>query len=194
VTADPAHKAHFDAAQKSSGVISGRDLLAVADLDQQMDMFAIKLSRRVPRVLLRKLPRFAFVLTDQPWAYVVGDGRAERKPSDQVGGEKIQYLLASEVASAAVVHDWGWADLSIGARFRARVAPGYEGKEIWFWIIPMLGGEGYLTLRTLWFLRPRALEVWWGRRLEVLDYLRSVLSGRFMQQVVRKKTSSLSQT
>jgi hypothetical protein len=63
---------------------------------------------------------------------------------------------------------------------------------VWFWIVPMLAGEGYLTLWTLWFLRPRALRVWWGRRLELLDYLRSLVRGRFMSQVVRKKTSALS--
>ena len=71
------------------------------------------------------------------------------------------------------------------------MAPGFESKEIWFWIIPMLAGEGYLTLRSLWFLRPRALQVWWGRRKEVMDYLMNGLRGRFVSQVVRKKTAAL---
>jgi hypothetical protein len=71
------------------------------------------------------------------------------------------------------------------------VRPGWESREIWFWIIPMLAGEGYLTLRTFWFLRVRALQVWWGRRLEVWDYLRNLASGRFMSAVVRKKTSQI---
>lgn len=43
----------------------------------------------------------------------------------------------------------------------------------------MLGGEGYLTLRTLWFLRPRAIQVWWGRRQEVMDYFMNAVGGSF---------------
>jgi hypothetical protein len=194
VCADPANKTHFDAAQASGEYVSERDVVPIAALDAAMHAFTSKLARRVPRPLLRKLPRFAFVLVDQPWGFVVDGGHVERKPASELTDEPIQYRLASEVVAAAVQHDWGWSDLSIGARFRARVAPGWESREVWFWIIPMLGGEGYLNLRTLWFARPRALQVWWGRRLEVLDYLRSFANGKFMSQVVRKKTTSLSST
>ncbi|HEY4307552.1 MAG TPA: MBL fold metallo-hydrolase [Gemmatimonadaceae bacterium] len=184
---------HFECAQRAAvASVGASPPVSIDDLDDQMTAFVSRLSRRVPAALLKKLPRFVFELTDAPWAYVVSQGEVTRVKMSAIAAEPIRYRLTSEVASASVQHDWGWADLSIGARFRAHVAPGWEGKEIWFWIIPMLGGEGYLTIRSLWFLRPRALQIWWGRRLEVLDYVRSVFSGRFMTQVVRKKTSALS--
>ena len=182
---------HFMIAQARTGVVAERDVIPIQELDAHMTAFVERLAGRVPRVIRRKLPPFAFILTDQNWGYRVAEDRAVRLPLAELRDEPIQYRLASEVLADAVQHDWGWADLSIGARFRAHVAPRWAAREIWFWIIPMLGGEGYLTLRTFWFLRPRALQVWWGRRLEVLDYLRNVLSGRFMSQVVRKKTSAL---
>jgi hypothetical protein len=188
----PENREHFDRAQQQSATVTQLDTVPIADLDAKMTTFVSKLSRRVPRVLLRKLPRFAFILTDQPWGYVVSNGIVQRVAASSLSDEPIQYRLATDVASAAVDHDWGWADLSIGARFRARVAPGWEGREIWFWIIPMLAGEGYLTIKSLWFLRPRSLQVWWGRRLEIVDYLRSIFNGRFMTSVVRRKTSALS--
>ncbi|HEX4683447.1 MAG TPA: MBL fold metallo-hydrolase [Gemmatimonadaceae bacterium] len=192
IQSDPANKAHFDAAAADRTVVTEREIVPLEELDARMATFVEKLSRRVPGPLLRKLPRFAFVLTDLPWSYVIERRRMERRLTAELGAEPIQYRMASEVAGAAVEHDWGWSDLSIGARFRATVAPGWESREIWFWIIPMLGGEGYLNLKTLWFMRPRALQVWWGRRLEILDYVRSLCTGRFMSQVVRKKTSALS--
>jgi UDP-MurNAc hydroxylase len=191
VSAQPAHRKRFELAQQDTTCIDTRELVPLNELDQKMVAFTRKLAARVPRILRRKLPRYAFVLTDHPWGYLVADDRAIRCAAADLENEPIQYRLASEVLAHAVDHDWGWSDLSIGARFRARVAPGFEAREIWFWVIPMLGGEGYLTLRTLWFMRPRALEVWWGRRLEVIDYLRNLLSGRFMSSVIRKKTSAI---
>jgi UDP-MurNAc hydroxylase len=192
VSGDPANRAHFEAAQRSTEAVAEREVVPIETLDTRMDAFTRKLADRVAGPLRRKLPPFAFVLTDQPWGYRVANDRAERQPVSALNDEPIRYALASEVIAEAVEHDWGWADLSIGARFRASVRPGWESREIWFWIIPMLGGEGYLTLRSFWYLRPRALQVWWGRRLEVWDYLRSLLSGRFMSAVVRKKTSTIS--
>jgi UDP-MurNAc hydroxylase len=191
VAADPGHQTHFDAAQRETRYVTEREVVPIRALDDKMNAFTGKLAGRVPAALRRKLPPFAFVLTDQPWGYLVAHDRAVRRPAATLDDEAIQYHLASEVLAEAVEHDWGWADLSIGARFHARVKPGWESREIWFWIIPMLGGEGYLTLRTLWYLRPRAMQVWWGRRLEVWDYLRNLLSGRFMSAVVRKKTSAI---
>ncbi|MDB4914532.1 MAG: hypothetical protein JWM95_2176 [Gemmatimonadetes bacterium] len=185
------HKRHFDAAQHDTRYVSEREIIPIETMDELMSTFVRTLASRVPRLFRRKLPPFAFVLADQPWGYSVADDTVERLPSAALTEHPIRYTVASEVLSEAVTHDWGWADLSIGARFRARVQPGWEAREIWFWVIPMLGGEGYLTLRTFWFLRLRALQVWWGRRLEVWDYLRNLLTGRFMSSVVRKKTSSI---
>jgi len=187
----PAHRQYFDAAQKSERVALQRDIVTVDTLNRQLEEFAKRLKKRVPRAIHRKLPRFAFICTDQPWGFVIDGDRVVRMPAEQLRDEAIQYRLASEVLSEAVQHDWGWADLSIGARFRARVAPGHESEEIWFWVIPMLAGEGYLTLRTLWFLRPRSMQIWWGRRKEVIDYLANALRGKFLSQVVRKKTATL---
>jgi hypothetical protein len=194
VSANPVHSGMFDEAQADSSYVSAREVIDLHTLDNKMVSFTNKLVRRVPSLLRRKLPRFAFILTDQEYGYLVANDRATRLPASELANEPIQYRLASEVLAHAVEHDWGWADLSIGARFRARVAPGFESREIWFWVIPLLGGEGYLTFRTLWFLRPRALQIWWGRRLEVADYLRTLVGGRFMSSVVRKKTSAIGQS
>jgi UDP-MurNAc hydroxylase len=193
IVADPVHRIGFERAQRVDTYVSEREIVRLAELDRKMNRFTAGLKRRVPRLLRRKLPRFAFVFSDQPCGYLVDNDRATRHAATELEREPIQYHLASEVLAHAVDHDWGWADLSIGARFRARVAQGLESREIWFWIIPMLGGEGYLTLRTLWFLRWRALQVWWGRRLEVLDYARSIFAGRFITAVVRKKTTAIGQ-
>ena len=187
------HRERLEAAQRSTFCVPVGEPIAIELLDKKMENFVRKLSRRVSGPLRRKLPRFAFLLSDQPWGYIVDDTRAERKTKPELAGEPIQYTIASSVVSESVEHDWGWADLSIGARFRARVAPGWEAREIWFWIIPMLGGEGYLNLKTAWFLRPRALQIWWGRRKELQDYLRNALSGKFMSQVVRKKTAAIAE-
>ena len=187
----PANRAHFETAHNSQRSITERETIEIETLDRQLEAFVARLARRVPKAIRRKLPRFAFICTDHPWGYLVEQDRVTRLAAESLGDEPVQYRLASEVLTEAVEHDWGWADLSIGARFRARVAPGHESREIWFWVIPMLAGEGYLTIRTLWFLRPRALQVWWGRRKEVADYVVNALRGKFLSQVVRKKTASL---
>jgi hypothetical protein len=191
VSHSPANREHFEAAHRPEMFVAERETVPIETLDDQMDAFTKRLVRRVPRAVRRKLPRFAFICTDQSWGFVVEQDSVRRVPAASLDGEQIQYRLASEVLAEAVQHDWGWADLSIGARFRARVAPGLESREIWFWVIPMLGGEGYLTLRTLWFLRPRAIQVWWGRRQEVMDYFMNAVRGKFLSQVVRKKTAAL---
>jgi UDP-MurNAc hydroxylase len=191
VARDPKHREHFEAAQRSRKAVPVGPPVPIQEIDALMQGFVSRLHERVATPVRRRLPRFAFRLTDQPWGYLVDAGRATRVSNETATREPIQYALASETLAHALGHDWGWSDLSIGARFRARVAPGWEGREIWFWVIPMLAGEGYLTLRTAWFLRLRALQVWWGRRLEVFDYLRSAARGGFMSQVVRKKTSAL---
>jgi hypothetical protein len=188
----PAHREHFEAAQRSTHAIDTYRAISEAELDAAMMEFSAKLARRAPAVLRRRLPPFAFLPTDLPIGYRVTEGRAMRAPREELERMPIRYRMAAEVLYDAVRHDWGWADLSIGARFRAEVAPGWQAREIWFWIVPMLAGEGYLRIWSLWFLRPRSLRIWWGRRLEVLDYLKPLLRGRFMTQVIRKKTSSLS--
>lgn len=187
----PAHKAHFDAAQRDTSAVSERRTIDTAELVSEVQSFSKRLAARTPRLLLRKLPSFAFAPTDQAIGFRVANGRVETRPVAVVETDPIRYRLASEVLLDAVQHDWGWSDLSIGARFRARVRPGFEARELWFWIIPMLAGEGYLELWTLWFLKLRSLRVFWGRRLEVFDYASSLLRGRFMSQIVRKKTDAL---
>jgi UDP-MurNAc hydroxylase len=192
VTAAPAHRAHFEAAQARTAAVEETRRIPVETLDQAMDDFARRLARDTPRFLLRRLPPLALLVPELGAGYSLADGRVARAPIAALAEMPIRYRMAAEVLYDSVRHDWGWADLSIGARFRAYVAPGWQDKEIWFWIIPMLAGEGYLRLWTLWFLRPRALRIWWGRRIEILDYLRPLLRGRFMTQVIRKKTSPLS--
>jgi hypothetical protein len=189
--ADPDNRRHFDAAQASTAAESDRRVIPMNDLDAAVQQFVRRLRASAPRFLRRKLPAFALMPTDQGEGFRMAADGATRHPVASLAEDPVVYRLASEVMLDAVRHDWGWSDLSIGARFRAKVAAGHEAQEVWFWIIPMLAGEGYLRLWNLWFLRPRSLRIWWGRRLEIWDYLRSLARGSFISQVVRKKTEPL---
>jgi hypothetical protein len=191
VRSDAAHKRHFDAAQGDTTTVNGDRKVDPAELAGEMQSFWKRLTARAPRLLLGKLPPFAFVPTDQQRGFRVSRRGVEEVDVAIADRDPIRYRLKSEVLLDAVRFDWGWSDLSIGARFHARVQPGLESREVWFWIVPMLAAEGYLKFWTLWFLRPRALRVLWGRRLEIFDYLRSLVAGRFMSQIVRKKTEAL---
>jgi len=191
VSHDPAHRAHFEAAQEDTSVVATREAVSRQEMDVAMQQFTASLARRAPAFLRRKLPPFGMIVTDGDYGYRIVDGRATPATVAELDEMPIRYRMAGEVLYDSIRFDWGWADLSIGARFRATVEPGWQARELWFWIIPMLAGEGYLELRTLWFLRPRSIRVLWGRRLEFWDYVRSMVSGRFMMQVVRKKTSAV---
>jgi UDP-MurNAc hydroxylase len=191
VSSDPAHKTRYDAAQGDATARTERRTISIDELTKEVESFTKRLAARAPRALLAKIPPFAFVPTDQRVGFRIDRHGVKVLDVAVVDRDPIRYRLASEVILDAVRHDWGWSDLSIGARFRARVQPGLEGNELWFWIIPMLAGEGYLRFWTLWFLKPRSIRVLWGRRLEIFDYIASLMRGRFMSQIVRKKTDTL---
>lgn len=189
VHADPAHRAHFEAAQGETRAITSVPRVTPAELDLAMDRWLREMAARVPRLVWKRFPDCAILPAGREIGYRIERGRARRVAARDLDDAPIRYTVDPDVLHACLQFPWGWEDLSIGARFRARVRPGWEGKEIWFWMIPMLAGKGYLDARDPWVLHPRALRVMWGRRLELLDYLASALGGGFMSKVVRRKTT-----
>ena len=189
--ASPANREHYETAQRSTEAVTACAPVPEARLEQAVHAFLEGMARRVPRTVWRRFPDCALIPTNGTHGFVIRNGRATRLPVGLLGGIPIRYTIPPEVLHECLRFPWGWEDLSIGARFRAFVAPGHEGREIWFWIIPMLAGKGYLDVRNPWLLHPRALRVMWGRRLEMLDYALTAIRGRFMGSVVRRKTEEL---
>jgi UDP-MurNAc hydroxylase len=162
------------------------------ELERRLPEFLAGLRRDVPSMLLRRVPRAAFVFGDAPGGVTIDLGAGafafdEALTFATSPATPLAYRMATRTLHEAVSSPWGWSNLQIGAKFRARVEPGWEGREYWFWMVPMLGLEGYLRLSSLWFLRPRSLRVAWGRRGELFEYARRALSGSFMSDVVRSK-------
>lgn len=162
------------------------------ELERRLPDFLAGLQRSVPSLLLRRVPRAAVVFGDAPGgvvldlaagAFAFGDALSFATSAET----PLAYRMSTRTLLEAVSSPWGWSNLQIGAKFRARVEPGWEGREYWFWLVPMLGLEGYLRLASLWFLRPRSLRVAWGRRAELFEYARKALAGSFMSSVVRSK-------
>jgi hypothetical protein len=161
-------------------------------LERRVPEFLAGLCRDVPGVLRKRVPRAAFVFDDAPGGVTLDLAAATLAFDDGLAFETssstpLAYRLATGTLLEAVSSSWGWSNLQIGAKFRARVEPGWEGREYWLWMVPMLGLEGYLRLSSLWFLRPRSLRVAWGRRVELFEYARRALTGSFMSDVVRSK-------
>jgi hypothetical protein len=172
-----------------------RRSVAVAAIREPLQAFLAGLRHKVPGRLLGKMPPVRIVFNDVPQGLQLDFAAAthatfSHDPSTPLATsprEPIVYALSTATFLEAVSNPWGWADLQIGAKFRARVEPGFEAREYWVWAMPILAAAGYLPARTLWFLRPRSLAVAWGRRLEILDYLRRWRRGSFMADVVRSK-------
>lgn len=165
---------------------------ARAELEERLPVFLAGLRRDVPGFLRRRVPRAAFAFGDAPGGVVLDLAAgtfafADPLPFATSPDTPLAYALSTRTLLEAVSSPWGWSNLQIGAKFRARVEPGWEAREYAFWAVPMLGLEGYLRLQSLWFLRPRSLAVAWGRRTEVFEYVRRALGGSFVSDVVRSK-------
>jgi UDP-MurNAc hydroxylase len=162
------------------------------ELEERLPAFLAGLRRDVPGFLRRRVPRAAFVFGDAPGGVVLDLAAgtfafADALPFATSPDTPLAYALSTRTLLEAVSSPWGWSNLQIGAKFRARVEPGWEAREYAFWAVPMLGLEGYLRLASAWFLRPRSLRVAWGRRAELSEYFRKALTGSFMSSVVRSK-------
>jgi UDP-MurNAc hydroxylase len=191
----PGSQRRYEEAMREDGRVLPARTASRDDVDAALREFLAALGRDVPAFLRRFVPRARIVLNDLPWRVSLDLARGVHQWHDAVPGapletsadEPIAYRMSAGTLRDAAAVPWGWSNLQIGAKFRARVEPGWEGKEYWFWIVPILGREGYLRLWSLWFLRPRSLRVTWGRRAEVIDYLKHLASGSFMTDVVREK-------
>lgn len=165
----------------------------LAELKEKLPAFLAGLRNNVPRLLRKRVPPARFVFNDAPGGVRLDLGAdtfafVDELPFAASPDAPLAYAMSTRTLLEAVSSPWGWSNLQIGAKFRAKVQPGWEGREYWFWIVPMLGLEGYLRWWSFWFLGPRSLQVVWGRRAEFSDYLRRLLSGSFMSDVVRSKT------
>jgi hypothetical protein len=162
------------------------------ELERRLPAFLEGLRRDVPGVLRKRVPRAAFVFNDVPGGVTLdlaaGTFAFDPWLAFQTSpATPLAYRLSTRTLLEAVSSPWGWSNLQIGAKFRARVEPGWEAREYAFWAVPMLGLEGYLRWRSPWLLRPRSLAVAWGRRAELFEYLRRALLGSFVSDVVRSK-------
>ena len=162
------------------------------ELEQRLPAFLAGLRRDVPAFLRRRVPRAAFVFGDAPGGVVLDLAAgtfafAETLPFATSPDTPLAYALSTRTLLEAVSSPWGWSNLQIGAKFRARVEPGWEAREYAFWAVPMLGLEGYLRLASGWFTQPRSLAIAWGRRTEIFEYLRRAFGGSFVSDVVRSK-------
>jgi hypothetical protein len=162
------------------------------EMDPLLDAFVERLRRAIPGVLRRRIPVARLVFNDAPGGVRLDLARLRWERLAEAAfvtspQEPLAYRLSTATLREAVTSKWGWSNLQIGAKFRARIQAGWEGRESWFWMLPMLGLEGYLDWRSLWFLRPRVLAVAWGRRTEALEYAGRIATGSFMSDVVRKK-------
>lgn len=170
-----------------------RRTVSRAELEPRLEWLVAELRRGVPRPLRARVPPALVAFNDAPGGVrldlaapsfaFVDDAPFATSPA-----VPLAYAMSTGTLLEAASAAWGWSNLQIGAKFRARVEPGFEGREYWFWMVPMLGLEGYLRWQSGWFLRPRSLGVAWGRRVELLEYARRLVSGSFMSDVVRKKT------
>ena len=165
---------------------------ARAELERRLPDFLAGLRRDVPSFLSKRVPRAAFVFGDAPGGVVLDLAAgtfafADALPFATSPDTPLAYALSTRTLLEAVSSPWGWSNLQIGAKFRARVEPGWEAREYAFWAVPMLGLEGYLRLASGWFWQPRSLAIAWGRRTEIFEYLRRAFGGSFVSDVVRSK-------
>jgi len=191
----PGSQSRYEEAMHEAGPLQPARAASRDDVDAALREFLAALRRDVPAFLRGSVPRARILFNDLPYRVSLDLARCVRDwhdadpqaPLETSAEEPIAYRMSTGTFLDAVAAPWGWSNLQIGAKFRARVEPGWEGKEYWFWIVPILGREGYLRLRSMWFLRPRSLQVTWGRRAELIDYVKHLLSGSFMTDVVRQK-------
>jgi UDP-MurNAc hydroxylase len=193
VTRGPGSAARYREAVAQDGPTAPAGEPARDALPRRLPEFLAGLRRDVPSLLRRRVPRAAIVFGDAPGGVVLDLGAASFAFDEALAfatspETPLAYRMSTRTLLEAVSSPWGWSNLQIGAKFRARVEPGWEGREYWLWMVPMLGLEGYLRLASLWFLRPRSLRVAWGRRGELLEYARKALTGSFMSSVVRSKS------
>lgn len=191
IAASPGHREGYERTLADRTSVSSPSV-SREEMDPLLDAFVQRMKRAIPGLMRRKIPAARFVFNDAPGAIrldLAGLRWERREDAAFVTfpEEPLAYRLSTSTLREAVTSKWGWSNLQIGAKFRARIEPGWEGRESWFWMLPMLGLEGYLDWRSLWFLRPRVLGVAWGRRTEVLEYARRIVTGTFMSDVVRRK-------
>ncbi len=191
VTRAPSSRERYEQALTDEGAVAPAPV-EWSGLERQLAGFLAGLRSLIPTVLRKRIPPALFVFADAPGGVrldlaALRFERVEEAAFATSTDVPLAYRLAMSTLAEAVSSPWGWSNLQIGAKFRARVEPGCEGRESLFWMLPMLGLEGYLRFTSPWFLRPRTLGVAWGRRRELLEYAARALRGSFMSDVVRRK-------
>ena len=66
---------------------------------------------------------------------------------------------------------WGMASLLISGCMVTQVPEQFRGDDFVFWAVGLIRHTGYFNLKTMWFLKPRALGTMLRRRHEAYDIL-----------------------
>jgi hypothetical protein len=70
---------------------------------------------------------------------------------------------------------WGMASLLISGCMKTEVPAEHRSQDFLFWAVGLIRHTGYFNLKTLWFLKPRALTTAFRRRHEAYDILYKTL-------------------
>ena len=118
----------------------------------------------------------------------------------QIGDTTLQSLnteyswttTSRQTLTQALKLPWGMGDLLISGRMRTEVSEQFRSRDFRFWAVSLIRHTGYLKLSSLWFLRPRALDTAFRRRIEAADIIqRSVRAGGFLAGHVEPRRQSV---
>ncbi len=86
---------------------------------------------------------------------------------------------------------WGMGDLLISGRMRTETPEQFRAVDFRFWAVSLIRHTGYFNLSSLWFLRPRAIDTAFRRRIEAADILqRSFSAGGFLAGNIEPRRQS----
>lgn len=147
---------------------------------------------------LKALPPFIWLLLKRPIAFYVGSDsnpwwvldfrrrEVRRMPALPPGCSSVIRMHEAILADAIAKNVVGFTHISM--RLRIELAKGAAPADLLFWGFLSVGELGYLPLHRM--LTPRALNVIWRRRAEVLALLRSMVGFRSIHKNVLRHLKS----
>jgi L-ascorbate metabolism protein UlaG (beta-lactamase superfamily) len=86
---------------------------------------------------------------------------------------------------------WGMGNLLISGRMRTEIPERFRSVDFRFWAVALIRNTGYFRLSSLWFLRIRALDTAFRRRIEAADIIqRSFRAGGFLAGNIEPRRQS----
>ncbi len=124
-----------------------------------------------------------FHVPSSPLPYWIVDLRRRRvSQAGEPPADRASLVRVPEAVLADAIEKHILYFVHISLRIAIELAPGGSRVDIPFWGLLSIWELGYLPLRRA--LRTRALGVWWRRRAEVLQTVRSLLGARSLNQRV----------